>query len=430
MRTMRAFLVLTTVAACGGVEGPVLHPKDAAIGGNTSGTGGSAIGTAGSGGSNADAALGSGGATGGAGGTVAPDAPASTGGLAGQSGGTLGSGGKVGTGGASGTGQTGGSGGAAGGSGGSARGGSGGGAGGNGGSARTGGSGGSTGGVGGTARTGGSGGGAGGSGGSARGGSGGAAGAGGATLGGASGTGGMGGSGGATSTGGSTSKTCGGLTYNTCPSGQFCDVASNCGQISRATGTCALTGASLFCADDVNPVCGCDGKTYSSDCARRIAGMLKAADGACSGDGGVRSYPTAYLAWQASAGTPAAGPAVVVSGEGWVDTWSSVQTFPPETPPSSTVNTYNLAATQVDDLFARLAAVNMSSLPHCPCTAVATGCSLNLYFRLCEGCTATTLNCEGAPQIAPEMDTVWLWFDQVLTASAATNPRNYCSSYF
>jgi hypothetical protein len=32
-----------------------------------------------------------------------------------------------------------------------------------------------------------------------------------------------------------------------------------------------------------------------------------------------------------------------------------------------------------------------------------------------------------ASQLGPEMEPVWLWFDQLLGASVATNPRNYCN---
>ena len=47
MRTMRGLLALTMVAACGGVEGPVLRLNDAALGGNSSGSGGFAGATGG-----------------------------------------------------------------------------------------------------------------------------------------------------------------------------------------------------------------------------------------------------------------------------------------------------------------------------------------------------------------------------------------------
>ena len=258
------------------------------------------------------------------------------------------------------------------------------------------------------------------------GGTGGVSGAGGATgAGGKTGAGGAVGTGGATGAGGSTNKTCGGTAAVTCPAGQYCDLASSCGQAANASGTCRLTGPSVGCTADWVPVCGCDGKTYSNDCVRNAAGVLKASDGACSGrDGGVTTYPSAYLAWQAPGGVVGTGPAVVVSGAGWADTWNSVTQFPPETPPASPTGTYALTSAQTDDLFARVASVNLAALPHPGSWAE---CYPTLYYRACTGCTVVTLTYNLAAQLAPEMDPVWLWFDQVLGGTTSANPRNYCS---
>ena len=74
MRRMQVFLALTMVAACGGAGGPVLHPNDAALGGNPSGSGGAAVGTGGfvgTGGSvQGSGGAGAGGASGGTGGVM------------------------------------------------------------------------------------------------------------------------------------------------------------------------------------------------------------------------------------------------------------------------------------------------------------------------------------------------------------------------
>ena len=105
---------------------------------------------------------------------------------------------------------------------------------------------------------------------------------------------GSGGSGGATSPDGGGGKTCG-TAGPTCASGLFCDLASNCGKITSAIGVCVSAGASVSCPAIWVPVCGCDNKTYSNDCLRQSAGILKAADGACAtgvgGAGGTGGIP-------------------------------------------------------------------------------------------------------------------------------------------
>ena len=56
--------------------------------------------------------------------------------------------------------------------------------------------------------------------------------------------------------------------------------------MSDATGTCVLN-VGVGCIAMVQPVCGCNGKTYNNDCERQVAGVSKKSDGACpTGDAG------------------------------------------------------------------------------------------------------------------------------------------------
>jgi hypothetical protein len=107
------------------------------------------------------------------------------------------------------------------------------------------------------------------------------AGAGGSTgTGGVTGTGGITGSGGVTGSGGASQtdvgKTCGGISGVSCAMGTVCDLPVGSCNVADATGTCVLASqcSSL-------PACGCDGKTYPTDCYRQDSGMPKKSDGAC-----------------------------------------------------------------------------------------------------------------------------------------------------
>jgi hypothetical protein len=79
-------------------------------------------------------------------------------------------------------------------------------------------------------------------------------------------------------------KVCGGLKPVACGKGEYCNYPpeAKCGAADQ-TGVC--TPLNEVCTTDVNPVCGCDGKTYSNACWAGIAGVSVASAGACGSTG-------------------------------------------------------------------------------------------------------------------------------------------------
>ena len=92
---------------------------------------------------------------------------------------------------------------------------------------------------------------------------------------------------GACDDGGGTGRTCGGIASLECPSpDEFCNYEESAGgqgcdgTISDAAGVCQTSPE--LCPDIYAPVCGCDRRTYSSDCDAHSAGQSVLHEGECT----------------------------------------------------------------------------------------------------------------------------------------------------
>jgi len=126
---------------------------------------------------------------------------------------------------------------------------------------------------------------------------------------------------------------------------------------------------------------------------------------------------------QAKVGDSRTGPAIIVMGQGFYAARSDAASYsalPMDGSPS-----YGLSIAQVNDLIARLAVIDLASLPHA--STSATDCSAKLFVRTCASCPSETLTYAAADQLVPEFESVWAWFDEVLgSPTSVTNPRTYC----
>lgn len=221
----------------------------------------------------------------------------------------------------------------------------------------------------------------------------------------------------------------GGTTGSVCPYECRTDSSGVTGWYSGNTLVCAAncTACVVSCSavgtGSEGCYASCPAGSFGGDCGTASTGLIRRE--ACGGN-----YPTAYLAWEVPGGVAGTGPAIVVNAsDGWVGTWDNVAGFlgsPTPVTPSNPTRIQSLTRGQTDNLFSRLASVNVSSLPH-PMSIDFHEAYPALYFRLCQDCAATTLKYESAKQLAPEMDPVWLWFDQVLGADSLSNPRDWCN---
>ena len=81
----------------------------------------------------------------------------------------------------------------------------------------------------------------------------------------------------------SAGQTCGGVTGGVCDKGLWCEPPT--GMCGAGEGVCVAIPRLCIArkkSKSFRPVCGCNSKTYSSDCFRRGYKIAKAHDGKCS----------------------------------------------------------------------------------------------------------------------------------------------------
>lgn len=74
-------------------------------------------------------------------------------------------------------------------------------------------------------------------------------------------------------------QACGGDTGLTCASGEFCKAGAGACDTATVAGVC--TAIPDACIEVFDPVCGCDGETYSNECFADMAAVSVAREGSC-----------------------------------------------------------------------------------------------------------------------------------------------------